>query len=406
MKRSSRILAGFLLVAIVGTSCFFIGRSTMQNKIDSKGPIFDLYEEIGTLLNQSYYQQVDTDKVADGALHGMVEALGDPYTQYMNSEELADYNAASEESYEGIGVQVSKDEQGYPVIIRVFANTPAEKAGLQVNDRIRSIDGQEVDPEQELTVISNRIRGEKGTKVTLIVERNDQKKEFEAERSEIEIQYVESQMLEGKIGYITLSEFSLNCVEEFQTALQDLQDRGAKALILDLRSNPGGYVDSAVAIADMLLPSGKIVYTKDKNGNEQTYTSDAKCVDLPMAVLINENSASASEILVGALQDHEVATVVGMKSYGKGVIQRVLPISNGGALRVTIAAYYTPNGRNIHGVGITPDVEVQLPDEVLDDPTLLTEQTDTQLQKAIEVIQQRLNPAATPTPNPVASPEK
>ena len=406
MKRTSRILAAFLLVAIVGTSCFFIGRSTMQNKIDSKGPIFDLYEEIGTLLNQSYYKEVDTDKVADGALHGMVEALGDPYTQYMNSEELAEYNAASEESYEGIGVQVSKDEQGYPVIIRVFANTPAEQTGLQVNDRILSIDGQAIDPEQELTVISNRIRGKKGTEVTLVVQRNDQKKEFKAERSEIAIQYVESKMLNKEIGYIALSEFSLNCVEEFQTALQDLQDKGAQALILDLRSNPGGYVDSAVAIADMLLPSGKIVYTKDKNGNEQTYTSDAACVDLPMAVLINENSASASEILVGALQDHEAATVVGMKSYGKGVIQRILPISNGGGLRVTIATYYTPNGRNIHGVGITPDVEIQLPQEVLDDPTLLTEETDTQLKKAVEVMQQTLHPQPTPTASPQSTPAR
>ena len=264
---------------------------------------------------------------------------------------------------------------------------------------------EDIDPEMELTLISNRIRGERGTEVTLTVRRNDQTLELRAERGEIDIQYVESKMIEGNIGYIALSEFSLNCVEEFEKALQDLQEEGAEAFILDLRSNPGGYVDSAVAIADMLLPSGTIVYTKDKNDNEQTYTSDAACVDLPMVVLINENSASASEILVGALQDHEAATIVGVKSYGKGVIQRVLPISNGGALRVTIASYYTPNGRNIHGVGITPDIEVQLPDEVREDPTLLTEQTDTQLQKAIEVAQQLLNPAVTPSPTPTPTPQ-
>ena len=211
---------------------------------------------------------------------------------------------------------------------------------------------------------------------------------FTVQREEVHITYVTSRMLANNIGYIKIDEFSGSALEEYQQAVAQLQEQGMHAMILDLRDNPGGFVDYAVEIADELLPQATIISVRDKNGNEKQYTSDSKSMDFPMAVLVNQNSASASEILTVALKENQRAAIIGEKTYGKGIIQSHFNLSWGGYLKLTTASYYSPDGNAIHEVGVMPDIEVSLPEEIQNDPSLLTDETDTQLQKAIEVLTQ------------------
>ena len=344
--------------------------------------------EIEGIIQQYYYKDVSDEDMEEGVLHGAVLALGDPYSMYMNKEEKQAYNETLEGQYSGIGVLASMDKSMRPVIAQVYRGTPAEQAGLQKGDVIIAVDGEEIDlsASADLSKVTGKIRGEEGTEVSITVERNGQKKEFTMKRKTVQINYVTCRMLTDTVGYIKIDEFSGSALTEYQAAVKELQEKGMQKLVLDLRDNPGGFVDYAVEIADELLPEGTIMSIKDKNGQSKEYKSDASAADFPMAVLCNGNSASASEILVAALKDYSRATIIGEKTYGKGIIQSHFDLSWGGYLKLTTASYYSPNGNAIHEVGIEPNEKVSLPAEVQNGTVELTDQNDTQLQKALEVL--------------------
>ena len=359
---------------------FWIGRSGQDKKL----------AEITNLIQNNYYQDVSQEQIEEGVLHGAVLALGDPYSAYMNVEEKQSYNESLEGAYVGIGVLTTFNSDWQAVIAQVYNNAPAQKAGLQKGDIFVAVDGQKINTmsSKDLSEVTGKIRGEAGTSVEITIERNGQEMSFTVQREEVHITYVTSRMLANNIGYIKIDEFSGSALEEYQQAVAQLQEQGMQAMILDLRDNPGGFVDYAVEIADELLPKATIISVRDKNGNEKQYTSDSKSMDFPMAVLVNQNSASASEILTVALKENQRAAIIGEKTYGKGIIQSHFNLSWGGYLKLTTASYYSPNGNAIHEVGVMPDIEVFLPEEIQNDPSLLTDETDTQLQKAIEILTQ------------------
>lgn len=361
---------------------FWIGRSGSGQ--DKK------LAEITNLIQNNYYQDVSQEQIEEGVLHGAVLALGDPYSAYMNVEEKQSYNESLEGAYVGIGVLNTFNSDWQAVIAQVYNNSPAQKAGLQKGDIFVAVDGQKINTmsSKDLSEVTGKIRGEAGTSVEITIERNGQEMSFTVQREEVHITYVTSRMLANNIGYIKIDEFSGSALEEYQQAVAQLQEQGMQAMILDLRDNPGGFVDYAVEIADELLPKATIISVRDKNGNEKQYTSDSKSMDFPMAVLVNQNSASASEILTVALKENQRAAIIGEKTYGKGIIQSHFNLSWGGYLKLTTASYYSPNGNAIHEVGVMPDIEVFLPEEIQNDPSLLTDETDTQLQKAIEILTQ------------------
>ena len=361
---------------------FWIGRSGSGQ--DKK------LAEITSLIQNNYYQDVSQEQIEEGVLHGAVLALGDPYSAYMNVEEKQSYNESLEGAYVGIGVLTTFNSDWQAVIAQVYNNSPAQKAGLQKGDIFVAVDGQKINTTstKDLQEVTGKIRGEAGTSVEITIERNGQEMSFTVQREEVHITYVTSRMLANNIGYIKIDEFSGSALEEYQQAVAQLQEQGMQAMILDLRDNPGGFVDYAVEIADELLPKATIISVRDKNGNEKQYTSDSKSMDFPMAVLVNQNSASASEILTVALKENQRAAIIGEKTYGKGIIQSHFNLSWGGYLKLTTASYYSPDGNAIHEVGVMPDIEVSLPEEIQNDPSLLTDETDTQLQKAIEVLTQ------------------
>ena len=361
---------------------FWIGRSGSGQ--DKK------LAEITNLIQNNYYQDVSQEQIEEGVLHGAVLALGDPYSAYMNVEEKQSYNESLEGAYVGIGVLTTFNSDWQAVIAQVYNNSPAQKAGLQKGDIFVAVDGQKINTmsSKDLSEVTGKIRGEAGTSVEITIERNGQEMSFTVQREEVHITYVTSRMLANNIGYIKIDEFSGSALEEYQQAVAQLQEQGMQAMILDLRDNPGGCVDYAVEIADELLPKATIISVRDKNGNEKQYTSDSKSMDFPMAVLVNQNSASASEILTVALKENQRAAIIGEKTYGKGIIQSHFNLSWGGYLKLTTASYYSPNGNAIHEVGVMPDIEVFLPEEIQNDPSLLTDETDTQLQKAIEILTQ------------------
>lgn len=361
---------------------FWIGRSGSGQ--DKK------LAEITSLIQNNYYQDVSQEQIEESVLHGAVLALGDPYSAYMNVEEKQSYNESLEGAYVGIGVLTTFNSDWQAVIAQVYNNSPAQKAGLQKGDIFVAVDGQKINTTstKDLQEVTGKIRGEAGTSVEITIERNGQEMSFTVQREEVHITYVTSRMLANNIGYIKIDEFSGSALEEYQQAVAQLQEQGMQAMILDLRDNPGGFVDYAVEIADELLPQATIISVRDKNGNEKQYTSDSKSMDFPMAVLVNQNSASASEILTVALKENQRAAIIGEKTYGKGIIQSHFNLSWGGYLKLTTASYYSPDGNAIHEVGVMPDIEVSLPEEIQNDPSLLTDETDTQLQKAIEVLTQ------------------
>ena len=361
---------------------FWIGRSGSGQ--DKK------LAEITNLIQNNYYQDVSQEQIEEGVLHGAVLALGDPYSAYMNVEEKQSYNESLEGAYVGIGVLTTFNSDWQAVIAQVYNNSPAQKAGLQKGDIFVAVDGQKINTmsSKDLSEVTGKIRGEAGTSVEITIERNGQEMSFTVQREEVHITYVTSRMLANNIGYIKIDEFSGSALEEYQQAVAQLQEQGMQAMILDLRDNPGGFVDYAVEIADELLPKATIISVRDKNGNEKQYTSDSKSMDFPMAGLVTQNSASASEILTVALKENQRAAIIGEKTYGKGIIQSHFNLSWGGYLKLTTASYYSPNGNAIHEVGVMPDIEVFLPQEIQNDPSLLTDETDTQLQKAIEILTQ------------------
>lgn len=351
-------------------------------------------DEIWQIVEQYYYQEPDTQAMLDGAEMGLLYGLGDPYTYYYTPDQYAQLWADDEGEYAGIGIQIMGDyATGLCTISRVFLDSPALDAGLRKGDVLTRVEDIDV-VTTTLQDAVNIMRGEPGTPVNVQVQRGDQLLDFVVDRAVVHVNWVNSCMLDGDVGYISLYEFSGDCSPSFAVHLDNLMIQGAKALVIDLRDNPGGWVDDAQKVADMFLEEGNVASLVYRDGTTELYTTttDGKENPIPLVVLVNEYSASASEILAGALQDRGRATIVGTQTFGKGVVQYVLPVGTRGAgMQLTVAQYYTPNGNEVHKVGITPDIEATLPEG---DTTMydIGDLDDAQLKKAYEVALDLIEP--------------
>lgn len=351
-------------------------------------------DEIWQIVEQYYYQEPDTQAMLDGAEMGLLYGLGDPYTYYYTPEQYAQLWADDEGEYAGIGIQIMGNyATGLCTISRVFLDSPALDAGLRKGDVLTRVEDIDV-VTTTLQDAVNIMRGEPGTPVNVQVQRGDQLLDFVVDRAVVHVNWVNSCMLDGDVGYISLYEFSGDCSPSFAVHLDNLMSQGAKALVIDLRDNPGGWVDDAQKVADMFLEEGNVASLVYRDGTTELYTTttDGKENPIPLVVLVNEYSASASEILAGALQDRGRATIVGTQTFGKGVVQYVLPVGTRGAgMQLTVAQYYTPNGNEVHKVGITPDIEATLPEG---DTTMydIGDLDDAQLKKAYEVALDLIEP--------------
>lgn len=346
---------------------------------------------IEEVIGEYYYQEEDinTDDMIEGMYAGVVASLGDPYSVYYTAEEWKEMMQETEGIYYGIGAYISLDKTtGFGKINGVIENTPAQDAGLRENDIIYRIDGESAQG-LDLTEIVSRIKGEEGTTVHLTIYREGEKDylEMDVVRKQIESPTVQYEMLENNIGYIQITEFDDVTVNQFNEAMAAIQRAGAEGLILDLRSNPGGSLSAVVDIARKILPEGLIVYTEDRAGERVEYNCDGDYeIQMPLVVLVNGNSASASEILAGAIKDHEKGVLIGTTTFGKGIVQRILPLTDGTALKLTVSAYYTPKGNNIHNIGIEPDVVCEFDGDAYYDNGV-----DNQLEAGIEEMNKMLN---------------
>lgn len=362
------------------TSNLFEKEEVAQNADENIEAIAETLKNFRTIINQTYvgYTEIDEQKMMDETIKGYVNGLGDEYSEYMTAKEWEEYQADSLGNYVGIGIYMSADKNGNVVVVSPIKDTPAEEAGLESGDIIVYVNDESVIgiPTDE---VSSKIKGEEGTKVKITVLREEEYLDFEIERKAIKVYHVETEMLENNVGYMALLTFDEGCAQEVKSAYEDLKSQGAKKIILDLRNNTGGLVNECLQIADMMLPKDAIeLITIDAKGNEEISTSkNDPIIDCEMVVLINEYSASASEILVAALKENDVAEVVGTTSYGKGVIQSVIPLQDGSVLKLTVSEYFTPKKNKINKVGVKPDYEVELDYE---------NEIDTQLNKAKELL--------------------
>ncbi len=395
MTRVKVIIAVMITFVITFCGTIFLygkylsNKGLMINSYKSSDSIVDQINALRTVIEEKYKGEIDDDKLTQAALKGYVEGLGDEYTEFLTSDEWEDLDSSLSE-FVGIGVYMSQLKSTNETIIigTIDDDTPAAKAGIKAGDIIKEINLEDVSAKGS-EYISSKIKGTAGSTVKIKVLRGEEELTFDVERAEIKVYKIKHEMLQNNIGYIDFDSFTDTSYNEFKAAYEDLKNNGATSLIVDLRNNTGGYVDSALNIADMFVDSGKaLLITEDKNGNRYTQSSkNSKEIDMPVVVLVNEYTASASEILTGILKDYKLATIVGTTTYGKGVIQEVYPDvlgkDIGGALKVTVSEYFTPNGNKINKVGIEPDEKVELDDS---ESTDITKDTDTQLQKAIEIL--------------------
>ena len=346
--------------------------TSLNKSLENEAEITEKMEELNDYINQYYLFDYTDENVESGIYKGMMAGLGDIYTCYYTPDEYASFIESSNGNYSGIGAMLSQDySTGIITVVQVFEGSPAEEVGLQPDDILYKVKGEEVTG-QDLSLVVTDLKGEEGTAVDISVMRGTEEIDLTVTRRKIEVPTVESRMLTDTIGYIGITEFDDVTDDQFLSALDELKEEGMQDLVIDLRNNGGGLVDVTCNILDELLPEGLIVYTEDKYGNRQEEYSDAEhYFDGKMAVLVNGNSASASEIFAGAIKDYGVGTLIGTQTFGKGIVQSLFPLSDGSAIKITVSRYYTPAGNNIHEVGIAPDTESA---------------DDNQLQKAIEVL--------------------
>lgn len=366
------------------------GRTEGINRRDFDSEDFDddVIEKINLLkaaIEHYYVEDLDEDVLADGLYSGLMNSLGDPYAEYYTPEQWIAMQNSTEGIYYGIGAYMKKDTvTGYPMITGIIRGTPAEEAGIMIDDYVYEVDGTDVF-DMNLTDVTGMIKGPEGTTVALTIIRpsTGEKLEMTLERRKVETPTVEYKMLEGNIGYIAIAEFDTVTVDQFAEALATVKGNGMEGLILDLRGNPGGNLSAVVEIGRMLLPKGLVVYTEDKYGERKEYNCDgSRRIDVPMVVLINGGSASASEILAGAIKDYGVGTLLGTTTYGKGIVQRLIALDDGSAIKLTVSHYYTPLGNDIHKVGIVPDIVLEF-----DADAYKEDGTDNQLNRAMELLQ-------------------
>lgn len=361
---------------------FLVTGDVSEDSKENISTISSALKDFRKLIDEYYIGDIDEQKLVDETIKGYVNGLDDEYSEYMTAEEWDEYQINTLGNYVGIGIYMTQDTSGNIVVVEPIEESPAEAAGLQADDIIVEVDGEDIKGKDSATVAA-KIKGEEGTVVRLKIIRNNQYVTLDVERKAIKVYHVKNEMLENNIGYIKLATFDENCSEEFKNAYTELQQQGAQKLIIDLRDNTGGLVDEALNIADMILPKDKteLITVDSKDNKEITTSKQDPIIDMDIVVLVNEYSASASEILVGALKDNEKAKVVGTTTYGKGVIQNVFSLSDGSVLKLTTAEYFTPNETQINKKGIKPDITVELVEESEGTP-----EVDEQLNKALEIM--------------------
>ena len=398
-ERKNRIYKIIMIVAIavfltfmvtsISLYTYFVNNpiSITSKSSSSSKDIAGTLQKYKEIIDKYDLGDVDEEKLKEGAIKGYIEGLGDPYTEYISADEMEDYLSDTMGNFVGIGIYMVKNtEKGKIQVLAPIKGSPAEKAGIQAGDLILTVDGVDYSAD-EMTIASNKIKGEEGTTVTIEVLRGTETKKYELKREKVKVNQVEGKVLSNNIGYINFTSFDETTADDFKAKFEELNKQGIKSLIIDLRNNGGGIVDQALQIADYVADKDSVLlYEVDKNNKETVKKAKTDpIINMPIIILTNENTASASEILAGALKDLGKAKTVGTTTYGKGVIQQILKLSDGSGLKVTIEEYQTPNRNKIHKIGIAPDEEVKLPDSVTN-VLNVTESEDTQLQKAIEML--------------------
>lgn len=385
------IMVAFITFTITSISLYtYFTKNPIIVTSDTKTTNKDISKKLESyrkIIDKYYLGDIDESKLEEGAIKGYIEGLGDPYTEYISKEDMKDYIDDTLGKFVGIGIYMVKNTKYDKIqVLSTIKGSPAEKAGIKSGDLIISVDGVEYKAD-DMTTASNNIKGEEGTKVNIELLRGTEKVKYEITREKIKVNQVEGKVLSNNIGYIQFTSFDETTAEDFKAKYKELEKQGIKSLIIDLRNNGGGIVDQALDIADYMTDKDSVLlYEVDKNGKEKVNTSkNAPIINVPIIVLANENTASASEILAGALKDLGKAKIVGAKTYGKGVIQQILKLSDGSGVKITIEEYQTPNKNKINKVGIEPDEKVELPDSV-ENIFDVKESEDTQLQKAIEML--------------------
>lgn len=359
------VLAGALVLAYIkGSGNLLIlggnGASSIEGGTVLTDEIADKIEELYSYMNIYYYEDVDKEKVGEELYRALLDSLDDPYSVYYTKEEYEELMVSTSGTYCGIGAGVSQNLTTMEVTItKIYRGTPSEEAGLLAGDKILSVDDLDA-TSVSVDELVQHIRGEEGTSVRMKIYRpsTEETLELDVARRYVELSSVEGELLEDGIAYIQITEFQSKTDEQFEAMVEEFKTQGMKGLIVDVRANPGGLLSSVVNMLDYILPEGMIVYIEDKYGNREEYKSDAGCLSVPMVVLMDQNSASASEIFAGALKDYGYAVLVGETTYGKGIVQNIIPLEDGDAIKLTTAKYFTPNGNYIHKVGIEPDVEI------------------------------------------------
>lgn len=386
-RKMNGIFVFLLIMAVLISGCSLGSRHSEQAKIDTKMGVISSY------IDKYFLDDVDQSNIEEYIYKGMMAGLEDPYAAYYTKDEYEEVQRSNNGVYSGIGVLVSQNITTMEItIVKVFKGGPAADAGVLPGDRIVKVNGEDCTSSDVSDVVA-KMKGKEGTTVEVTFYRSDESKnlDFTLERRDVEVPTVEFQMLPDQIGYIAVSEFDEVTANQFSDAIWALEKDGMKSLIIDMRNNPGGLVNVAVKMLDQILPNELFVYTEDKNGKRFEYKgTDNQELNLPMAVLINGNSASASEIFAGAIKDYEAGTLVGMKSYGKGIVQQIFPLDDGSALKLTTAKYFTPKGNNIHKIGIEPDVEIDLTAKQKKQAVIPIDE-DVQVQKAVSVLKKQSN---------------
>lgn len=383
--RSYAGIKGFLMGVLATLAVFFVlflvrnwdyvtGKTMIPTQVGARAKIDDIYDKI----KDSYLGEVNDEDLTDYMCAGLVAGLQDKYSTYYTQEQYEKIMQSANGHYSGIGVGITRNDEGEILIDSCFENTPAAEAGIQAGDILRQVNGTSVSGLTTTEVVALIQNTEEGSSVALVLEREGSSISVDVAVEEVESISVSGEMLDGQTGYIRISEFTGVTSQQFEDVYGKLQSQNMERLIIDLRSNPGGLVSGVCDTLRQILPEGIIVYTEDKYGSRKEQVCEGKTpIEIPLAVLVNSSSASAAEIFAGAVQDYSVGTIVGTVTYGKGIVQDTFPLSRGGAVKLTVSHYFTPKGKNIHGKGITPDVEVELPDDA---------QEDLQMEKAREIL--------------------
>ena len=400
MKKGWKIVLAILCAFVIAAGSFIAAVQYLNTRYaaalsarEEESPVQAKAAEVQEIIETYFIDDYDEDTLADGAASGMVDATGDEWSYYLSADEVAAYEESMANAYVGVGITITEDaEAGGMRVEEVVSGGPAEEAGIRVDDLLLAVEGEDVLP-LGIDGTRNLVRGEEGTHVNMHFSRNGSEYDVSVERRSIETPVVTGELLDGSIGYVKIDNFDERSAAETIAFVKDLIGQGAEALLFDVRFNPGGYADELVKVLDYLLPEGDLFRSVDYAGREEVDTSDASCVELPMAVLVNEDSYSAAEFFAAALQEYEWATIVGSQTYGKGNFQTAFYLSDGSMVNLSIGKYYTPGGKSLSETGVTPDVVVDLDDEqyALLYYNALEQADDPQFQAAIDTLTQKIS---------------